>query len=258
MADLIRILFVSDKVEPFSNGSALATLARELPEQLQRAGDYEMRIMMPRYGIISERRNRLHEVIRLSGTKIDMSARGETLKVKVASIPGIRLQVYFMDNNHYFKRKGIYMDKTGDLFDDNLERALFFARSTLETIRKLGWEPNLIHAFGWISGFVPLLVRSEYADDRLFRNTKTVFTPSQVAFETLVGHAFAEAESLNGTFNVTGKDPNAIGNTFADATILPPAARANDEDTPRFGESGANDLETARGVYAQILRGMAV
>ena len=102
---------------------------------------------MPRYGTVSERRNRLHEVIRLSGSEITLGDHTETLRVKVASIPGIRLQVYFMDNDFYFKRKGIYRDRQGNLFADNLERSAFYARAVIRTIRNLGWQPDLVHAF---------------------------------------------------------------------------------------------------------------
>ena len=132
----MRILYVSEEVAPFVCQSEIADLVRMLPEQLQERGDCEVRIMMPRYGLISERRNRLHEVIRLSGTAIQAGERTETLKVKVASIPGIRLQVYFMDNAHFFKRKGVHADQEGKTFEDNGQRALFFASSVFETISK--------------------------------------------------------------------------------------------------------------------------
>lgn len=254
MANSTRILFVSDEVEPFSKSSATATLVRNLPEQLQNAGDYEMRIMMPRYGTISERKNRLHEVIRLSGTEIDMDERKETLKVKVASIPGIRLQVYFMDNNHYFKRKGVYANKQGKLFEDNLDRSLFFARSSLETIRNLGWGPDVVHAFGWMSGFVPMLLRTEYVGEELFENTKAIFTPNQVDFDVIVDDAFVESEGLA---DVSGKDPNAIGLSYADASIFPHTIRPESADALQFGDGKEDNVETARSVYDQLLSEVA-
>ena len=130
--------------------------------------------MMPRYGTISERRNRLHEVIRLCGTSVPMGKSAQNLKVKVASIPGIRLQVYFMDNAHFFKRKGLHHDKQGNIFADNPERSLFFGRSVIETVRKLRWEPDIVHAVGWISGLLPYLLSSEYADEPLFKNSRVV------------------------------------------------------------------------------------
>lgn len=257
MANSTRILFVSDEVEPFSKSSATAALVRNLPEQLQGAGDYEMRIMMPRYGTISERKNRLHEVIRLSGTEIEMGDRSETLKVKVASIPGIRLQVYFMDNNHYFKRKGVYTNKQGNVFDDNLERALFFARSSLETIRNLGWGPDVVHAFGWMSGFVPMLLRTEYAADELFENTKGIFTPNEVDFDVAVAESFADTENLADASTVAGKDPNEIGLAYADASIFPHTIEPEGADALQFRQAEDDNVETARSVYEQVLSEVA-
>lgn len=258
MANSTRILFVSDEVEPFSKSSVIATLVRNLPEQLQNSGDYEMRIMMPRYGTISERKNRLHEVIRLSGTEVEMGERTETLKVKVASIPGIRLQVYFMDNNHYFKRKGVYAGKKGDTFEDNLERALFFARSSLETIRNLGWGPDVVHAFGWMSGFVPMLLRTEYSAEELFEQTKAIFTPNQVDFEAAVSDTFANAQSLPDAADLVGKDPNAIGRRYADTTIVPHTIDPDSSDSLQFGDAESDNVETARAAYDQLLSEVAV
>lgn len=251
----MKILFVSDEVTPFSKSSGAATIVRSLPEELQNEGGYEIRIMMPRYGVVSERKNRLHEVIRLSGTRIEMGARTETLKVKVASIPGARLQVYFMDNDYYFKRKGVYRTaQNPQFFEDNMERALFFGRASLETIRKLGWAPDVIHAFGWLSGFIPMLLQTEYAGDDIFANTQSVFTAHPVPFDDRIDEAFAEAERLDHGASLVGKNPNHIGNLFADAAI----SLSQAEDTPggalSFGDTPAEQSETARSTYEQLLR----
>lgn len=249
----MRILFVSDEVEPFSSSSITAKLARHLPEQLQESGDYEVRIMMPRYGTISERKNRLHEVIRLSGTEIDMVDRTETLKVKVASIPGIRLQVYFMDNNHYFKRKGVYTNKQGVLFDDNVERALFFGRSALETIRNLGWGPDVVHGFGWLSGFVPMLLRTEFAGDPLFENVKVLYTPGDTDLGVAISEKQASAFALDGE---AGREPSTVGIAYADAAVFS-AARENTGDEPAFTDSMEESVETLRGAYDQVMSEVA-
>ena len=217
MAHPTRILFVAGEVEPFAKVSEAATLVRQLPEQLQETGDFEARIMMPRYGTISERKNRLHEVIRLSGTDIPMGEETETLKVKVASIPGIRLQVYFMDNSHFFKRKGVHTDRQGALFGDNAERALFFGRSVIETLRKLRWGPDVIHCVGWISGFVPMLLQTEYADDELFAETKIIYTPDGVEADARVTAELVEAMQLHVNGEVTGLDVADVGLKFAHA-----------------------------------------
>ncbi len=177
MPEKKRILFVSGEIAPFVKVSPLAELARALPAVLQEAERCDPRVMMPRYGKISERKNRLHEVIRLSGTAIPVGQETETLRVKVASIPGIRLQVYFMDNSRFFKKKAIYTDASGKMLKENPQRALFFARSVLETLRKLGWSPDIVHVFSWMSGFIPYLIRTEYAEDALFRESKIIFTP---------------------------------------------------------------------------------
>lgn len=174
---LTRVLFVVSDAEPFTDGSDLAQLARILPEKLQETGRYEMRIMMPRYGIISERRNRLHEVIRLSGAELAVGSGKETLKVKVASIPGLRLQIYFMENSRFFKRKGGFTGRDGEEYTDNAERSLFFGRAALTTIHNLGWAPDLVHAVGWAGAFVPYLVANDFRQDTLVGGARTIYTP---------------------------------------------------------------------------------
>lgn len=255
MANTTRILFVADEVEPFSQSSVTSTLVRMLPEALQQVGDFEMRIMMPRYGTISERKNRLHEVIRLSGTEIEMADRTETLKVKVASIPGIRLQVYFMDNNHYFKRKGIYTSKQGEPFDDNAERALYFGRAVLDTIQSLGWGPDVVHAFGWLSGFVPMLLRTDYSTEPLYENAKSIYTPNRVDFDRDIDSAFASAYGLDE--EVVGLAPTEIGVRYADTAIYPHTIEPTAADALQFSETGDGNVETARSVYDQLLSEVA-
>ena len=249
----MRILFVSDEVEPFSNSSETARLVRTLPEKLQDTGDFEVRIMMPRYGTISERKNRLHEVIRLSGTEIVMGDHKETLKVKVASIPGIRLQVYFMDSNHYFKRKGVYTNKQGDAFDDNAERALFFGRASLETIRNLGWRPDVVHAFGWMSGFVPMLLQTDFAADSLFEEAKTVYTPSEMDHQAPISETFAANFGLNGVGKLGATSPAHVGIRYADATIYPPSMNPGDVDGAQLTGAVDENCEIMRSVYEQVL-----
>src|SRR5690606_13465561 len=167
-------------------------------------------------GTISERRNRLHEVIRLSGAEIPMGEASETLKVKVASIPGIRLQVYFMDNRAYFKRKGVFSDKQGNEFEDNAERALFFARAALETIKNLGWNPDIVHAFGTMSGLVPLLLRTEYASEPLFAEARVVFTPCSSRVQANFPAALATAVTVPDVAEVADRHVEEIGKSFAD------------------------------------------
>ena len=212
----MRVLYIAGEVAPFSETTEAARLIRMLPEAVQESGDYEVRIMMPRYGIVSERRNRLHEVIRLSGANIAAGDKTDTLKVKVASIPGIRLQVYFMDSATFFKRKGLHRDrKSGEVFADNPARALYFGRAALSTAHKLGWSPDVVHASGWIAGLVPALLSGELADDPLFSDTKSVYTPDV----TDIGITLSEdaATALGLPADLAGQTLQQIGMTTADA-----------------------------------------
>ncbi|MDX1419796.1 MAG: glycogen/starch synthase [Rubricoccaceae bacterium] len=222
----MKILYVAGEVAPFSETTEAARLMRTLPEGIAEDESHEVRIMMPRYGVVSERRNRLHEVIRLSGTEVPVGDDTETLKVKVASIPGIRLQVYFMDSTQYFKRKGLHkLRKEGTVFEDNPARALFFARAALLTAKKLGWGPDVIHASGWIAAFVPYLLRHEFADDALFADTKCVFTPDATDVEITLSEAEAAAFALPSDF--AGRTLQRIGLDTADAAAYADAGEAN-------------------------------
>ena len=257
MPNAMRILYVSGEVAPFSAKTEMAHLVRALPEQLHETGNFETRIMMPRYGTISERRNRLHEVIRLSGADIPVSADAtETLKVKVASIPGIRLQVYFMDNTRLFKRKGIYASKEGKLFSDNHDRALYFGRAVLETIRKLGWKPDLVHAFGWMSGMVPMLLKHEYQQEPLFEEVKSIYTPSFVDFEARFSAEQAQGLGLPTDESVVGQQPVDIGLAYADAVLYPHFHEVAN-GTVQMVEDEAERLEQVSQVYDQLV-GVAV
>ena len=212
----MKVLYIAGEVAPFSDTTETARLLRVLPEAVQESGDFEIRIMMPRYGIVSERRNRLHEVIRLSGTEITVGETTDTLKVKVASIPGIRLQVYFMDSVDFFKRKGLHRDrKSGDLFPDNAARALYFGQAALSTAHKLGWSPDVVHAAGWIAGLTPALLNGELANDPLFAETKCVYTPDTVDAELVLSTEDAEAFGL--PTDLAGQTLQQIGMATADA-----------------------------------------
>ena len=226
----MRVLFVAGEVAPFSETTETARLIRTLPEALQEVGGHEVRIIMPRYGDVSERRNRLHEVIRLSGAELHAGEATDTLHVKVASIPGIRLQVYFMDSAVFFKRKGLYRGrKDGVVFEDNPARALFFARAALSTARKLGWSPDVIHASGWIAALVPHLVQTEGATDPLFAPSKTVFSPDVVDAPLVV--TAEHAETLGLPQGMVGKELRQIGIETADAVAYAPGDPGTAEPT---------------------------
>lgn len=154
----------------------MSMLARQLTQGMQERG-CEIRTFMPRYGVINERRNQLHEVIRLSGMNIIIDNDDHQLIIKVASIPAARVQIYFIDNDDYFSRKAVLKDTTtGEPFADNGQRAVFFARGVLETVRKLRWQPNIVHCHGWFTAVLPLYLRNTLSDDPLFADAKIVFT----------------------------------------------------------------------------------
>ena len=170
-----KILFVNAEMFPYLPETRMAKVCRELPQGIQERKK-EIRAFMPRYGCINERKNQLHEVIRLSGMNIIISDVDRPLVIKVASISAARIQVYFIDNEDYFRRKQIDRDEKGHFFADNGERAIFFARGVLETVKKLRWAPDIIHCSGWISHVLPLYLKKAYKDDPIFSNSKVVLS----------------------------------------------------------------------------------
>ncbi|NBB74501.1 MAG: glycogen synthase [Bacteroidetes bacterium] len=251
MAKSKRILFIAGEVKPFAEVSEVADLARALPEQLQAAGNFEARITMPRYGTINERRNQLHEVIRLSGTDVPMGDTTETLTVKVASLPDIRLQVYFMDHDGYFGRSAVASDDDESAFDDNDARTLFFDRAVLETMRKLRWGPDVIHAFGWVSGLVPLLLSSEYAGDEHLGAAKVVYTPDDVDTTTTLSESFLAEHGLP-TDDLDGATLAEAGEHHADAVIYPPSL-APTGGHPQFDADAEARAEQLVTLYDEML-----
>ena len=176
MADCAKkILFVNSEIFPYLPETEMANIGRYLPQGIQERKK-EIRSFMPRYGCINERKNQLHEVIRLSGMNIIISDVDRPLVIKVASISAARIQVYFIDNDDYFKRKQTWFDESGKFFEDNDERAIFFARGVLETVKKLRWAPDIIHCQGWISHILPLYLKKAYKEDPIFSNSKVVLS----------------------------------------------------------------------------------
>ncbi len=170
-----RILFVTQEINPFLPKSEIASTARRLPPATQEAGK-EIRVFTPRFGSINERRHQLHEVIRLSGMNLIINDTDHPLIIKVASVSAARMQVYFIDNDEYFKRKSTVTDDKGLFHKDNDERSMFFCRGVLETVKKLGWQPDVIHCHGWMSGLMSLYVKKLYNKDPHFMNTKVVYS----------------------------------------------------------------------------------
>ena len=177
-----RVLYVSSEVIPYLPETEISSMSFEAPRMINSAGG-QIRIFMPRYGNINERRHQLHEVIRLSGMNLVINDMDMPLIIKVASIPKERIQVYFIDNDDYFKRKATYADEEGNLYKDNDERAIFFAKGVIETVKKLNWAPDIIHVHGWLASFLPLYLRHYYGSEPLFENSKIVTSVYGQGFE---------------------------------------------------------------------------
>ncbi len=170
-----KILFITHEMSPFLELSKIAKITRQLPQAMQEKG-FEIRILMPRFGSINERRNRLHEVIRLSGMNIVINDNDNPLIIKVASLPSARMQVYFLDNEEYFQRKTIFRDAKENFHADNDERMIFFCKGAIETVKKLGWMPDVVHCFGWMTSLVPMYLKTSYKEDPMFKNTRVVYS----------------------------------------------------------------------------------
>lgn len=212
-----KVLFISTEVVPYMPESSMATLGRRLPQGIQEAG-HEIRTFMPRFGIINERRNQLHEVIRLSGMNIIIDDTDHSLLIKVASIQSARMQVYFIDNEDFFHRKGTITDKDGKFYPDNDERAIFFARGVLETVKKLRWSPELVHCHGWITSLVPLYLKHAFKEDPLFAKSKVVYSVYNDDYPDSFPENFYKKIKVDG---VNDEDLEVVKNpTFANLSKL--------------------------------------
>ncbi|MDR1336623.1 MAG: glycogen/starch synthase [Tannerella sp.] len=185
--DAKRILFITQEITPYFTESGVAALCRDLPQGIQELGR-EIRTFMPKYGCINERRNQLHEVIRLSGMNLIINDTDHPLIIKVASIQSARMQVYFIDNDDFFYRKATVFDENEEGFVNNDERAIFYVRGVFETIKKLRWIPDVIHCHGWLTALAPLYLKRKYADDPCFSRTKVIYSIYENAFQSTIGN----------------------------------------------------------------------
>jgi starch synthase len=186
-----RILYVSSEVVPYLPETEISSMSFEAPRMVNKQGG-QIRIFMPRYGNINERRHQLHEVIRLSGINLVINDLDMPLIIKVASIPKERIQVYFIDNEEYFKRKATLTDENGNMFPDNDERAIFFAKGVIETVKKLNWAPDIIHVHGWLASLLPLYLKEYYKDEPLFSESKIVTSIYNQSFEETLDKGMIE------------------------------------------------------------------
>ncbi len=219
-----RILYVSSEVVPYLPETEISSMSFETPRMINQQGG-QIRIFMPRFGNINERRHQLHEVIRLSGINLVINDLDMPLIIKVASIPKERIQVYFIDNDDYFKRKATLTDEDGNLFEDNDERAIFFAKGVIETVKKLNWSPDIIHVHGWLASLLPLYLKNFYKDEPLFSESKIVTSVYDTGFSGTLNNDLInkvkfdeiEGESLEVLANPTYDNLmiNAINNSDA-------------------------------------------
>ncbi len=186
-----KVLFISQEIYPYLPESEMSLINRHLPQKIQE-NDKDVRIFMPRFGVINERRHQLHEVIRLSRMNLIVDDFDHQLIIKVASIQQARMQVYFIDNEDYFPKKKYFHDENGKFFENNDERMIFFCKGVIETVRKLGWSPDAIHCHGWMSALVPLYIKKLYKEDPLFSNTKVIYSAYDTNFKGRLSNEIIE------------------------------------------------------------------
>ena len=225
----LRVLFISQEITPYLPETIMSQLCRKLPQSVQENG-LEIRIFMPRFGCINERRNQSHEVQRLSGMNLIINDTDHPLIIKVASIQAARMQVYFIDNEDYFQRKALFTDEKGEEFDDNEDRSIFFVRGVLETIKKLRWTPDVIHCHGWMTALTPLYVKKVYSDDPFFSSSKMVYSLYEDKFKKMFSKEFSEKLMMDGISDedvalikqkeVSYEDLTKLAIDFSDAVIV--------------------------------------
>ncbi|MCK9338558.1 MAG: glycogen/starch synthase [Bacteroidales bacterium] len=222
-----RILYIAPEIYPYLPESYLANICRFLPQGIQER-ENEIRTFMPKFGCINERKNQLHEVIRLSGQNIIVNNFDHPLIIKVASLQVVRMQIYFIDSDDFFRRKHIFYDEKGDFFADNDERMIFFAKGVIETVRKLGWNPDIVHCHGWMSSLVPIFIKTCYKDNPLFQDTRIVYSIYDDQFTQMLDANFAkklEGTGIDASFIKHLRTPNyeSLMQTavdFSDAVVV--------------------------------------
>jgi len=198
-----RILFIANEMSPYVELTEFADIINKLAVKSNDSG-MEVRCIMPKFGVINERRHRLHEVVRLSGINVSIAGDDYPLMIKVASLPNARLQVYFLDNEDFFKRKTVFNDEHDKWYDDNGLRTALFCKGALETVKKFGWPPDIIHCSGWMTGLIPMFIKAAYKKEPVFSNCKVIYTIGQNTFNEKLGADFLKFISIND--NVTKKE----------------------------------------------------
>ncbi len=258
--DKLKILIVTNEIDPFLKITSAADVISMLPQGLQKKG-HEIRIFMPKFGVINERKNRLHEVIKLSGINIKVGSEEKPLTIKVASIPNARLQVYFLDNEDYFKRKCIFKNEEDEYFSDNDERAIFFCKGILETIKKLNWSPNIIHCHDWMASLIPLYIKTHYKEDPVFKDSKIVYTVyNNDTGNIKMSENFADKVKLEGVSKELleqMQEPSFSAFhqrclSMADAVIISDPAVEQSKNTETIGEAAYFDADLPNFIESHI------
>jgi len=264
-----KILYISQEITPFLPTAEISKITRELPQKANENGR-EIRVFMPKFGVINERRHQLHEVIRLSGMNLVINDVDHPLIIKVASIPQARIQVYFIDNEEYFQRKATLNSKDGKFFEDNDERSIFFIRGVMETVKKLGWTPDIIHCHGWMTGLLPLYLKNMYKNDPHFAESKIIYSlynhEENLALDAKLSDKLVfdniDKDLLGDLSAPTVESLSELGAKFADAVVQgseslnPRLAKAfDDSDKPKLDyQNPEEDYFTAyNDFYTQIL-----
>lgn len=222
-----KVLIVSQEMNPYTELSDISDITRNLAQYMQDQG-MEIRMLMPRFGSINERRHRLHEVVRLSGMNIIVDDDDFPLIIKVASLPEARMQVYFLDNDDFFRRKGMFGDDDEHPYEDNADRMVFFCKGVIETVKKFGWSPDIVHCHGWMTSLIPLYLKTAYKVDAIFQNSKVVYSVYADGSEKAATDNFLAKATIN---NLTADDLDAYQNgagitlhkgaiAFSDAIII--------------------------------------
>ncbi len=209
-----RILFIATEMSPYLELTDFAEIVNKLAIKANDSG-MEVRCIMPRFGVINERRHRLHEVVRLSGINVTIDNDDYPLVIKVASLPNARLQIYFLDNEDFFKRKSIFHDEKENWFEDNGLRTVLFCKGALETVKKFGWPPDIIHCSGWMTGLIPMFIKNAYKKEPVFSNSKIVYTIGQQTFKEKLGADFLKLATINDHITKKELEPFKDANNLA-------------------------------------------
>ena len=207
-----RVLYVSQEIAPYTGETKMGEVASLLPQRTQENGK-DIRMFLPRFGVINERRHQLHEVIRLSGMNLIIDDFDHQLIIKVASIQKLRMQVYFIDNDEFFPKKQMFNDLEGNFMNNNDERMIFYCKGVIETVRKLGWKPDVIHCQGWFTSLVPMYIKKLYAEDPLFEDVKVIYSVFDNSFKGKLSDSLTEKllfENLESSDVARVKDSNII------------------------------------------------